>query len=146
MFTFFLKHKILSALILCVVAYFFINPPHKFGVVANNFVVYNRVPITHFDLFIGFDGSMKPMINMTDADEQKDWMNSILEAPREDNMLLIVGTGFGRTSFHLSDSLVILLDVRGIHTIQAPSPEAVRQFNAAVDKNTRVAILLSIRH
>lgn len=143
---FFLKHKILSALLICGIVYFFVNPPHKFGFVTGSLVVYNRIPLTHFDLFIDFDGSMKPMTNMAGVDEQKDWMSSLLEAPREDVMLLIVGTGFGRSSFHLSDSLVIVLEVKGIHTIQVPSPEAAKQYNAAVDHNTKVAILLSMRH
>jgi hypothetical protein len=146
MFTFFLKHKIFSALLICGVAYFFVNPPHKFGFITGSLVVYNRIPLTHFDLFIDFDGSMKPMTNMAGADEQKDWMSSILETPREDVMLLVVGTGFGRSSFHLSDSLVIMLEVKGIHTVQVPSPEAAKQYNAAVDHNTKVAILLSMRH
>ncbi len=145
MITFLWKHKFLSLMIICFVVYFFVNQPRKFGLAAHNFVVYNRVPIAFLDLFVGFDGSIQPMSAIAGADEQKDWVRDILDTPRQDSLLLVVGTGFVNDSFRLSDSLKALLEEQGIRTSQFPSPEAIRQFNAAPDRDQPVAILLSVR-
>jgi hypothetical protein len=79
------------------------------------------------------------------ADNRREWMKTILETPPEEDMLLIVGTGFSRASFHLSDSIVVLLDIRNIHTSQVPSPQAIQQYNAALDQKKKVALLLTIK-
>jgi hypothetical protein len=146
MFSFFAKHKILSFLIVLGVAYFFVNPPHKFGLATGNFVVYNRIPFSFFDLFVNFDGSVKPLLNISDTNDLQECMRSLRETPSGDDMLLIVGTGFGKAWFRLSDTLTELLDARNIRSIQVPSARAVLQFNAAVSQDKRVAILLAVRH
>ncbi|HMD68317.1 MAG TPA: hypothetical protein VKF42_05500 [Chitinivibrionales bacterium] len=142
---FFWKHKIISLLIIAGLAYFFVNPPHKFGIATTNFVVFNRVPITGLDLFIDFEGAVKPFMSLGGADERREWMKSILETPPEEDMLVIVGTGFGTSSFHLSDSLVMLLNIRNIRSSQVPSGQAVQQYNAALDQKKKVALLLELK-
>jgi|WetSurMetagenome_2_1015567.scaffolds.fasta_scaffold00056_16 hypothetical protein len=142
---FFWKHKILSLLIVAGVAYFFVNPPHKFGVAMAHFVVFNRTPITGVDLFIDFDGAVKPLMDIKGTDERKEWSKSILEAESEDEMLLIVGTGFTKNYFNLNDSLVAIFGTKNIRSSQVPSSKAVQEYNAAVDRKKKVALLLSIR-
>ena len=107
--------------------------------------MFNRIPITGLDLFIDFDGAVRPMMNLGGTDNRREWMKSILETPPEEDMLLIVGTGFGRASFQLSDSLLVLLDVRNIRSSQVPSAQAVQQYNAALDQKKKVALLLTIK-
>ena len=145
MFSFFWKHKLLSLFIVLAIVYVFVDPPHKFGIVTKNFVVYNRIPVSFLDAFVNFDGSLRPLVSLFGTDDQKDWMASLHDQGRGDDLLLIVGTGFGRASYRLSDSLIVRLGEWNIRTSQVPSPEAVRQYNSAVSGNKRVAILLSVR-
>ena len=142
---FFWKHKFITILIIAVVAYIAVNPAHKFGIARADFVVFNRIPFTGLDLFIDFEGSVKPFMELGATENRREWSKVIFETPPEEGMILIVGTGFGRASFRLSDSLVVLLDSRNIHTIQVPSPQATQQYNAALDQKKKVALLLEIK-
>jgi len=142
---FFWKHKLFSLLIFLSAAYYFVNPPHKIGIAAENFVVYNRIPISFFDAYIASDGSLKPIMNISGVDDRRDWMESLRnETPGED-LQLIVGTGFGRQSFLLSDTIALQLSARNISISQVPSALAVQQYNAAIDQHRKVAMLLSVR-
>jgi hypothetical protein len=139
------KHKVFSLLLGLGLAYFFVNPLHKIGFATGNLVVYNRIPIFFFDAYIASDGSLKPLINISGADDRHDWMELLRnETPGED-FQLIVGTGFGRQSFLLSDTIALQLGARNISISQVPSALAVQQYNAAIDQHRKVAMLLSVR-
>jgi hypothetical protein len=145
MAAFFWNHKLFSLLIICGLVYWFSNPSHKFGYAGKSLVIYNRVPISFFDVYITPDGSIKPEMNLTDPQAQTDWVNDILQTPHEDELLLIVGTGIAKTSFHLKDSLITKLDFQKIRVTQVPTLEAVRLYNASVDANKPTAIILVMR-
>jgi hypothetical protein len=145
MFTFFWKHKFISLLIICVVAYIFVNPPHKFGLAWKSFVIFNRIPITYMDIYIPFNGSLKPLAKISDIEARKDWMSDLMKTPHEEELELIVGTGFGRPSFQLEDTAIISLETKGIHCTQLLSPQAMKLYNSMTDQNKKVAILLSIQ-
>ena len=146
MFSFFFKHKFIVFLIACVVAYFYINPGGKFGYVQKNLVIYNRMPIPVVDLYIDPDGSPKPVEDISKKETLDDiWFNLFL-TPSEENILIIIGTGFSRPSFRLGDEKVISIEAKGTTVQQLPSREAIKLYNSSVDQHKKVVILLCMRH
>jgi hypothetical protein len=144
MAAFFWRHKIFSLLIVCGLVYWFSNPSHKFGYTGKSLVVFNRVPISFLDVYITPDGSIKPLVNLKDPQSQSDWVNDLLQTPHEDELLLIVGKGFDKASFHLKDSLITRLELQKIRVTQVPTVEAVKLYNASVDAGKPTAIILAM--
>ena len=146
MFTFFWNHKILSFLIICGLIYWFGNPSHKFGFVTKNLVIYNRMPISFFDVYISEDGSLNPVENFQDQETQRKFLADLMQTRHENGTLLIVGTGFSRLIFSIPDSVCIKLETKNITVKQLPSDQAIQLYNESVDSNKTAAIILSIRH
>jgi hypothetical protein len=146
MFSFFFKNPILIILIVCVVAYFYINPGGKFGFVQKNLVIYNRIPVSFVDLYILPDGSSKPVEDLSKKETLDDIWFNLFQTPSEEKILVIVGTGFSRPSFVLSDEKVVLWEAKGAMIQQLPSREAIKLYNSSVDQHKKVALLLSLRH
>jgi hypothetical protein len=144
MFTFLWKHKLLSLLLACAIAYFFVNPAGKFGLAWKNFVVFNRVPVSFLDCYVAPDKSIKMVENLANKETLADIFSDLSRKPVEDKVLLIVGTGFSGNSYQLSDSITLSLEAKGITLTQLPSREAIRLYNSAGD-TTKVAILLRLR-
>jgi hypothetical protein len=146
MFSFFFKHKFITLLIACVVAYIYFNPGGKFGYIQKNLVIYNRIPVSFVDLYILPDGSSKPVEDISKKETLDDIWFNLFQVPSEESILIIVGTGFSRPSFVLSDEKVISWEAKGAIIQQLPSREAIKLFNSSVDQHKKVALLLSLRH
>lgn len=146
MITFLWQHKILSVLIICGLIYWFGNPSHKFGFVTKNFVIYNRTPVSFFDIYVSEDGSLNPVENIKDPEVQKKMLENLMRSRRENRLLLIVGTGFSGPGFHISDSLCSTMETKNIIVTQVPSDQAVQLYNESIDSNKTAAIILSVRH
>jgi hypothetical protein len=140
------KNPFLLIFVACVVAYFFINPGGKFGYAQKNLVIYNRIPIPFYDLYIGPNGSYKPYEDISSKEALDNIWFDLFHGPSEESTLIIVGTGFSRPTFVLSDELAISLEAKGATLQQLPSPQAIKLFNSSVDQHKKVAILLSLRH
>ena len=145
MFSFFSKHPIIIILVACVVAYFYFNPGGKFGYAQKNLVIYNRLPIPLVDLYIGPNGSPKPVEDLSKKETLDDIWFDLFHAPSEESILIIVGTGFSRPTFVLSDEKTIWIEAQGATLQQLPSRQAIKLFNSSVDQHKKVAILLNLR-
>jgi hypothetical protein len=146
MVTFLWKHKIFSLLLIAAVAYFFVNPSGKFGYARKNLVIYNRLPVSFFDLSISAGGSTQPLEDLNKKDALMDFFIELSHKPDDENVLLIVGTGFDRPSFQLSDDKAASLEGKNINVRQLPSREAVKLYNASISQGRKTALLLCIKH
>jgi hypothetical protein len=146
MITFLWNHKIFSLFLIAGIAYFFVNPSHKFGYCQKNLVIFNRLPVSFFDLSISADGSALPIEDLNKKDILTDFFFELSRKPDDENVQLIVGTGFDRPSFQLGDDMAVSLEGRNVGVRQLPSREAVKLYNACVDKGKKVALLLRIKH
>jgi hypothetical protein len=145
MFSFFSKNPIIIVLIACVVAYFFINPGGKFGYAQKNLVIYNRIPIPYYDLYIGPNGSYKPYEDISSKEALDDIWFDLFHVPSEESILIIIGTGFSRSTFVLSDEQAISIEAKGATLQQLPSRQAIKLYNSSLDQHKKVAILLNMR-
>jgi hypothetical protein len=147
MVTFLWKHKIFSLFLIAAIAYFFVNPAGKFGYCQKNLVIFNRLPVSFFDLCISAGGSALPLEDLNKKDALTDFFTDLSHKPDDENVLLIVGTGFGQPHFRLSDDRAASLESGGNITVrQLPSREAAKLYNASVDQGKKVALLLCIKH
>jgi hypothetical protein len=146
MVTFLWKHKIFTLLLIAAAAYFFVNPAGRFGYCRKNLVVFNRLPVSFFDLTISPDGKAQPLENISGKDALSDFFLGFMHKSDDENVLLIVGTGFDAPSFQLSDDKAVSLESRNINVKQLPSREAVSLYNTSVDQGRKVALLLCIKH
>jgi hypothetical protein len=146
MITFLWKHKIFSLFLIAIIAYFFVNPSHKFGYNQKNLVIFNRLPVSFFDLSISAGGSAQPIEDLNKKDVLTDYFFDLSRKPDDENVLLIVGTGFDRPSFQLSDDKAISLEAKNISVKQLPSREAIKLYNESVDQGKKVGLLLCIKH
>jgi hypothetical protein len=145
MFTFLWKHKFLTLLMACAAAYFFLNPHGRFGYAQKNLVIFSRSPVSFFDFYVAPDGSKKFIENISGKDALDDILADLKQNPSEAKPLLIVGTGFERNSFVLSDAVAISLEAAGFGIRQLPSAEAVKLYNTSKDEHKNVAILLCLK-
>ena len=146
MFTFLWNHKIFSLFCILLVAFFFVNPAHKFGHARKNLVIFNRLPVSFFDLSISAGGFAQPLEDINKKEALDDFFMELSRKADDENVLLIVGTGFDRPSFGISDDQAVSLEGRNINVRQLPSHEAVKLYNTTVDQGKKVALLLCIKH
>ena len=52
------RHKFLSLTVISLFFYWFYNPEGSFGIARKGFVVYNRIPVAFFDLYVNFSGKI----------------------------------------------------------------------------------------
>jgi hypothetical protein len=141
---FFWNNKLLSIIIICIIAYILINPSNKFGINQKNFVIYNRIPITFFDIYISPNGSLKIYEDIYKKEILEDIIKSLVEYKKENNISIIIGSGFLKRSLILKDEDLASIESKGIQVNQLSSKEAIKLYNQNVKKNN-IAILLRIR-
>jgi hypothetical protein len=146
---FFWRHKILSLFIIAGVVYWFANPWHKFGLGRPSVVVFNKVPVMFFDLYIDPEGRQIAFENLRQERNVQTWMEQKIQSLPEDpgtaRLLLLVGTGFSPgAAFKLPEAAEGLLFNKGFLIKYLSSPEAMIKYNDLHDMNKPVAILLHI--
>jgi hypothetical protein len=144
--TFLWNHKFFSLLCIAAAAYFFVNPGNKFGYCQKNLVIFNRLPVSFFDLSISATGSALPLEDIGKKDALSDFFLELMRKPDDESVMLIVGTGFDRPFFQLADEKAISLESRNITVKQLPSKEAVKLYNSSADQGKKIALLLCIKH
>jgi hypothetical protein len=146
---FFQKNKLLTLLILLAVAYWFLNPPHKFGFSHVNIVVFDRMPIPLFDLYVDLSGKKYPLENINKAAVFEQLCGKLGELSGKNSSeqpTLIVGTGFSlRPLFSLQSKEGLPQSLRWINIVEMSSSAAMREYNLLVDRKKPVAIVLKIR-
>jgi hypothetical protein len=146
---FFVKNKLLTLLILLGVGYWWFNPARKFGFAHVNIVVFDRVPIPLFDLYVDLAGKKYPQENVNKGlvfEELCKKLGGLTAKDAPEQPTLLVGTGFSDTpQFTLQGKQGLPSTLRWINIIELPSAAAIREYNALVDRGKPVAIILKIK-
>ncbi len=142
------RNKFLVLLALLVLGYLHVNPARQFGIVRPQLVVYNRVPILFFDLFIGYDGKSELYDDVSETRSFDYFWRS--EAPRlrktDQDYVFIIGAGFeGDSRFKLDQHYEDSLLMSGVDVLRAPNPQAARKYNELKEQNRPVAILMKLK-
>lgn len=142
------KHKFLILLVLLGLAYFRYNPSGKFGMQFQNITVFDRVPITFFDLYINPRGRRKIIENISDERIVSGACRDIkddLDVYGESGMILLVGTGTGKKLFSTHD----FEDCRDLHRYgdirELDTERAMVLYNTLVDSGVPVAAIMKLR-
>ncbi len=146
MFTFLWNHKIVSFFLILIAAYFFVNPANKFGYGQKNFVIFNRLPVSFFDLCISENNTIQPVEDITKKSNLEDFFNVLNQKPNDEALLLIVGTGFLSPAFQLDDALATSFAAKNISIRQLPSKEAMQLYNSCKTEHKNVALILCVKH
>ena len=143
------RHKFVMLLFVAAGAYFFVNPPGRFGIVRNGFVVYNRIPVLLFDCYIDpankihLEGDLGIGSNITY------WFENHFTSFRNKGpglLPLLVGTGFGESvEVMLSQKMLQRCRDSGFEPRLLPSREATDLYNSLRDRDKTAAILLKVK-
>ncbi|NLG17226.1 MAG: hypothetical protein GX556_07860 [Fibrobacter sp.] len=144
---FFWRHKILSLIIMALVFYWFYNPSGRFGIARQNFVVYNKIPVAFFDLFVKPNGGMAVELDLREKTNVKYWFDNHLPSYKrtDTDLTLLVGTGFDSVAFELDKKMISVLRERRIIIRQMPSGDAVAAYNTMKESGKPVAVLLKVK-
>jgi len=134
---FFWRHKILSLIIMALVFYWFYNPSGRFGIARQNFVVYNKIPVAFFDLFVKPNGGMAVELDLREKTNVKYWFDNHLPSYKR--------TGFDSVAFELDKKMISVLRERRIIIRQMPSGDAVAAYNTMKESGKPVAVLLKVK-
>ncbi|MBD3421318.1 MAG: hypothetical protein GF398_14475 [Chitinivibrionales bacterium] len=148
---FFWEHKLLTLLLAACVFYWVRNPPRKFGMYRKNFVIYSKLPITFWDVYVDEDGKATLLDGVDNANTQKKWYQDIQQLTRipEERMgeapILLVGEGFAEQGgFKLASLYSQPLQELGFIIKYMSSPEAIEYYNELRDQDKPVVILLEV--
>jgi hypothetical protein len=141
---FIFNHKIFTLFVLLCIAYWYFNPPKKFGIVNKWLIVYNRIPVTGIGFFVSPTGNFFLEYNVSDKQSLKYWYDNHLNKPPvgSKQILLFVGTGFEHSNFSLDKSILPQLQSQKVYVRQALTPDAIHMYNAAIDSGIPAAILI----
>jgi hypothetical protein len=147
--SFVIRHKFILIFIALFAFYWYKNPPHRIGFAHKGIAVYNRIPVTFFDLYIGPDQKLHIEDNLGDPLVINNWIENQLHDYKElgkKRFTLFLGTGFDSTpGFKLSDTVVNKLYGLDIHLRQSSSRDAIRDYNACLDSGYTAALLLKVK-
>lgn len=146
MFTFFWNHKIISVLLILTVFYWVKNPSNKIGFAGKGYIVYDKVPVIFFDVFINQTGKVFIQDDITDPTTLKYWADNQLQVDSKSNdwIPLVVGTGFDSTKFTFPKEILEILRVRRISIKQMPTKEAIVFFNGLRDSTKPAMALIKV--
>ena len=144
---FFWRHKFLTLFIIFLAFYLHSNPSGHFGMSRKGFVVFNRIPIALFDLYVNPKGAIAIEADLSKKANLKYWLDNHFVAKNEENQnaLLLVGTGFEDGSFTLDRKMTSTLQKMNISIHQLPSVEAIGEYNRLLEEGKSVSILLRVK-
>jgi hypothetical protein len=148
--SFLLRHKVLSLFLVLAVVYFFVNPSGRFGMTFGRVVIYNRIPIGMFDVYIDTQNRISIVGNAAKREDERRWFSELFEPVLSGVWnkpgLLLVGTGFSQNpSYTLNEHYRHAIEYKGITVEQLRSTEALKRYNRARDEKKAVAILLRVK-
>jgi hypothetical protein len=143
------KHPYLLLLVGGVGVYLWLNPAGRFGIARESLVIYNRMPVPLFDLYIAPDGSRTIFENLgkqSNSDELCDLLKAQERRNPAEVMTIIVGWGFGeKPLFLLSEVRPCSRLMMNQRVIEMSSSRAVRRYNEMRDQGRNVAIILKVK-
>ena len=144
------EHKLLTLLIILGTVYWLTNKPQRFGIVRNNLVVYNRIPIMFLDLYVDPDGKKMLLEDMTSPADIRHWWSErghrLTGYRGTKEMVLVIGTGFDDTRGRdIPQEYRNRLLGNGIEIQMLPTRPATRAYNARKEAGRPVAVLLKTR-
>lgn len=147
--SFFMRHKFLLILIALFAFYWYKNPPHRIGFAHKGVAIYNRIPVTFFDLYIGPDQKLRIEDNLSDPWVINNWVENQLDDYKQlgkKRFTLFLGTGFDSSKgLSLSDTVVNKLYGLDISLRRSSSQDAIRNYNACLDSGNTAALLLKVK-
>ncbi|NLP02328.1 MAG: hypothetical protein GX089_07530 [Fibrobacter sp.] len=142
------RHKFLSLTVISLFFYWFYNPEGSFGIARKGFVVYNRIPVAFFDLYVNFSGKIVIEGDLRKSENVKYWYDKHLSGEKniyKGDLTLLVGTGFDSTSFFkLEQEIFSNLRDRRIFVSQMSSPRAIEKYKEMKMEGRTVAVLLKV--
>ncbi|HON10061.1 MAG TPA: Mth938-like domain-containing protein [Chitinispirillaceae bacterium] len=141
------RHKFLSLIVIFLFYYWFYNPEGSFGIARKGFVVYNRIPVAFFDLYVYSSGKIAIEGDLSKSENVKYWYDKHLSGEKNENkgeLTLLVGTGFDPTSFKLDQEIISNLRDRRIVVSQMPSLRAIEKYKEMKMEGKVVAVLLKV--
>lgn len=94
------KHKLLIVLGIAAGIYWFNNPAGRFGIVREDLVVYNRIPVAFLDCYIDPDGKLTLVSDLSEPVNVNYWFDNHFKFNKENSPVpLIIGTGFKTEQF-----------------------------------------------
>lgn len=144
---FFWRHKFLTLFIFSIAFYLHSNPSGHFGIARKGFVVFNRIPVAQFDLYVNPRGAIAIEADLSKKANLKYWLDNHFIAKNEENhtAVLLVGTGFEDSLFTLDRTMTSMLQRMDISIHHLPSSEAVGEYNRLLDAGKSVSILLRVK-
>jgi hypothetical protein len=144
------RHKILLLFVLLAAGYWYYNKAGQFGIIANpGLIIYDRIPVAFFDLYIDFDGRNLPQDDIRDPGVRDYWWRenqAMLVVPATHERTLIVGQGFAPSDeVRLTDEQGNALRMAGVDTKVLPTRDAMRMYNTMKSAGRAVAILVRIK-
>ena len=142
------RNKLVVLLVIAGAAYFFVNPPNRFGIVRKGFVVYNRIPVCSFDCSIDPKGKLYLEADLRIKSNITYWFENHVPGHYNESggmLPLLVGTGFGDSvEIKFSQELVKKCRRRGLEPHFYTSREAIDRYNTLRDEKSAAALLLKV--
>jgi hypothetical protein len=140
------RHKGALLLLLLIAGYLYLNPADKFGFVAENIIIYDRVPIPFFDLYITPTGRRVLFEDLNRPEDHRTLCDSLvhLQSSRGGKpVTLLVGQGFGpEPTLSMTGEGRCAGIPYSVRVKQFPTKAAVRRYNELREKGQAVAIIL----
>jgi hypothetical protein len=148
--SFLLRHKVFAFFLILIGIYWICNPGGKFGIVLDRFVIYSRVPLSFFDIYVDAQRHISIVGNLASGDAEQKWFSDlfspVLSGAWEKPSVLIVGTGFSeKPVYQMNVDTRHAIEFKGIRVEQVPSRAAILLYNDLRNKQKSVAILLRMK-
>lgn len=144
----FLKHKIITLLIIGGIVYWFYNPPDRFGIYRKGFVVFKRIPIAFMDFYIDPDDKINLEGDLSTEKNVIYWFENHFSSYRNNStsyIPLIIGTGFENSGKVAFDN-ELTQKCKGLRFTPKfyNSKDAIEKYNELRIEGKKAAILLKI--
>ncbi|MCX7725251.1 MAG: hypothetical protein N2053_00230 [Chitinispirillaceae bacterium] len=144
----FLRHKIITLLIIFGVVYWYYNPSDRFGFYRKGIVVFKRIPVAFLDIYIDPDNNLYLEGNLSEKKNVIYWFENHFTSYKNNStglIPLIIGTGFedtGKVAFDkdLSEKCKELKFIPHFYN----SKEAIERYNTSRLEGKKAALLLKI--
>lgn len=145
----FLKHKLLTLLIIIGIFYWFYNPAGRFGMYTKGFLVYNKIPLVQFDCYIDTNGKMHLESDLSKQEYVNYWYRNHFINDRNPSpafIPLIIGTGYEYKEMEpFGRELLANIRQKRFEPKFYPTPRAIEVYNKLRDADKQCAILLKIK-
>jgi hypothetical protein len=145
--SFFWRHKFLSLFLISIIFFLLCNPKQRFGITKQGLVVFNRIPVAFFDIYIDPDGKLHLVEDLSKQKCFDDFVRDKIAIRKKNNRVvsLFVGTGFDSSVFSIEPNQENFFRDIGFKVRQVSSLRAVQLYNTNRDSGRTAAILLRVK-